>query len=91
MKSGTPEMIEKIKNGYSFSFESELNAKFDKPTMIITGLYDTIVGFVDASKILPYYSKGIYEAVDGAGHALPIEQPDIFNSLVNEWLDKIRV
>jgi pimeloyl-ACP methyl ester carboxylesterase len=35
------------------------------------------------------YPRGSYVVLDRAGHNLQIEQPIVFNALVNEWLDRV--
>jgi pimeloyl-ACP methyl ester carboxylesterase len=74
----------------AFSFDSEpMIKKFERPTLIITGRQDHIVGYQDAWTILENYPRATFAALDRAGHALQMEQEDLFNSLVNEWLDRV--
>ncbi len=77
-------------NGYSFSFD--INAEsdtFDKPTLILMGKQDSAVGYFDAWKLVEKYPRGTFAVLDRAGHNLPIEQEELFNCLINEWLDRI--
>lgn len=49
---------------------------------------DSSVGYKDAINIMDYYPRGSFAILDIAGHNLQIEQPQLFSSLVNEWLDR---
>jgi pimeloyl-ACP methyl ester carboxylesterase len=82
------EKFQKI--GYGFSFDvDDLKDKFEKPALILTGRQDSMVGYKDAWKILDNYPRGTFAVLDKAGHNLQIEQASVFNSLVEEWLDRI--
>lgn len=75
---------------YSFSFEVDSLVKlFDKPTLFLLGRQDTTVGYRDAWKIIENYPKATFAILDQAGHNLQIEEEKLFNSLVNEWLDRV--
>lgn len=74
----------------AFSFDTEaMSKRFEKPTLIITGRQDHIVGYQDAWTILENYPRATFSVLDRAGHALQIEQEGLFNALVNEWLDRV--
>lgn len=77
-------------NGYGFTFDMDTDITLNRyPVLIITALHDHIVGYKDAWSILDKYSNGSFSVLDLAGHNLQIEQPNIFNALVNHWLDKL--
>lgn len=77
-------------NGYSFSFNPDiLPRKFDKPTTFILGRQDLCVGYKDAWNIFDNYTRGCFAVVDKAGHNLQVEQEELFNNLVKEWLDRL--
>lgn len=70
-------------NGYDFSFDiNSLSKHFPKPTLIITGLQDSIVGYRDTWMLLENYPRGTFAVLDMAGHNLQIEQETIFNTLI---------
>lgn len=77
-------------NGYAFSFDvDKLNNKFDKPALILLGKQDNCVGYKDAWSILDKFPRATFAVLDRAGHTLHIEQEEIFNTLVNEWLIRV--
>ena len=54
--------------------------------LILTGKQDSIVGYADAYSIIENYHRVRFLALDGAGHNLEIEQPEIFSSHMKNWL-----
>jgi len=76
--------------GYPFSFNVDEKIKrFEKPSLFLLGRQDLTVGYRDAWDIIEKYSHATYAILDQANHNLQIEQEQIFNVLVNEWLDRI--
>jgi pimeloyl-ACP methyl ester carboxylesterase len=80
--------LNKIKNKYEFSFKVD-QSDFRKPSLFLLGRQDSSVGYKDALDIISKYPRGTFAVLDSAGHNLQIEQPVLFNTLVNEWLDRI--
>jgi pimeloyl-ACP methyl ester carboxylesterase len=79
------------KNGYEFSFDvDKIEPKYDKPTLMLLGRQDSSVGYKDAWDILDNYPRATFAVLDKAGHNLQIEQPELFNALVNEWLSRVK-
>lgn len=71
----------------AFSFDvDELDAPFMKPCLIVVGKQDTEVGYKDQFKLLEKYQNATYCALNRAGHNLQIEQPELFQSIVMNWL-----
>jgi len=78
-------------NEYAFSFHvDKLNNKFDKPALILLGKQDNCVGYKDAWSILENFPRATFAVLDRAGHNLQIEQEELFNSLVNEWIERLK-
>lgn len=67
----------------------KLPTKFEKPTLIMVGRQDHCVGYQDAWNILENYPRATFAVLDRAGHALQIEQDNLFDALVNEWLNRV--
>lgn len=70
----------------SFSFDVDDMEPFMKPCLIIVGKQDTEVGYKDQFGLINKYPCATYCAVEGAGHNLQIEKPDIFSSIVKKWV-----
>lgn len=75
---------------YEFSFDVDnLLQLYDKPTLFLLGRQDITVGYRDAWKIIENYPSATFAILDQAGHNLHIEKANLFNSLVNDWLDRV--
>lgn len=85
------DFLEKLDaNGYDFSFDVDnMKKKFEKPTLILLGRQDSCVGYKDAWSILENYPRATFTVLDRAGHNLHIEQKELFDSLVNEWILRV--
>lgn len=82
--------LQKIKRQYSFSFDvDKVLTPYDKPVLFMLGRQDSYTGYRDAWSILEHYPRATFAVLDRAGHNLQIEQRDLFNALVNEWLDRV--
>lgn len=91
-EDGDPAFQERIRQDpakYSCSFDVDaLNAPFDKPTLIVAGRQDNVVGYRDAWKILENYPRATFVVFDRAGHFME-EKGDLNRALVQEWLDRV--
>ncbi len=59
---------------------------FAGPTLVVAGRLDSTVGYAAALDLLARYPRATAAVVDGAGHALPHERPDVLAALLGEWL-----
>jgi pimeloyl-ACP methyl ester carboxylesterase len=76
--------------GFAFSYNlNNVRMFFQKPSLIIAGRQDHIVGCLDALELLDFFPKADFVLLDSAGHNLQFEQEEAFNFLVNRWLDRI--
>lgn len=76
--------------GYELSFDVDsVDRPFAKPTLILLGQQDDVVGYKDALKILGNYPRATFAVLDKAGHNLQIEQEKVFETLVKEWLGRV--
>ncbi len=76
-----------MQNGYGFSFNVDcVSKRFDRPALILLGKQDDCVGYKDAWDILENFPRATFSIIDKAGHNLQIEQEELFNSLITEWL-----
>jgi pimeloyl-ACP methyl ester carboxylesterase len=76
--------------GYAFSFDVDKHSPvFEKPTLILVGRQDSMVGYRDAWSVLDKYPRATFAVLDRAGHNLQIEQEHLFNALVEEWLSRV--
>ncbi|MDQ0092049.1 pimeloyl-ACP methyl ester carboxylesterase [Paenibacillus anaericanus] len=74
----------------SFSFNVDaLEKPFMKPTLMLTGRQDSIVGYNALWKIIEMYPRASFVLFDRAGHNLQIEQDTLFTETVKEWLYRV--
>ena len=77
---------------YKFSFDVDKMIKsFDRPVLFITGRQDATTGYHDAWGLVEKFPRASFVVLDMAGHNLQIEQPQVFNCIVNNWLDRIEI
>ena len=62
---------------------------FDKPAVLVCGRQDSMVGYLDQARLLPKLTRGTMAVLDIAGHNLQFEQPELFCSLMAEWLQRL--
>ena len=71
----------------SFTFDpDDIEEPCEIPCLIIAAKQDTEVGYKDQFDLMEKYTNSTYIAVENAGHNLQIEQPEIFESMVKNWL-----
>lgn len=76
-------------NGYAFSFDLDQDVTFEKPSLFLLGRQDASVGYKDAWPVQENYPRATFCVLDSAGHNLQIEQVELFNALVKEWLVRV--
>jgi pimeloyl-ACP methyl ester carboxylesterase len=59
---------------------------YEGPTLVVAGRQDSSVGYAAAADLLDYYPRATVAVLDGAGHALPHEQPELLAGLLRDWL-----
>jgi len=62
---------------------------FSKPTLVLTGRQDIDVGYRDAWRLVECYPRATFVALDRADHGLPIDETDLFEALVLNWLQRV--
>jgi pimeloyl-ACP methyl ester carboxylesterase len=66
-----------------------LEYPLEKPVLIIMGKQDSMTGYSESWDFLKIYPRASLAILDNAGHALQIEQPELFHCLTVEWLERI--
>jgi len=61
------------------------------PTIVLAGRQDSSVGWSDPATLVDVYPHGTLAVLDGAGHALLHEQPDVVAALLRHWLAGVGV
>ena len=63
---------------------------YEGPTVVVAGRLDSTVGYAAAIDLVDHYPHASLAVVDGTGHALPHERPDLLRALLDEWLARVR-
>jgi pimeloyl-ACP methyl ester carboxylesterase len=79
--------------GFDSQFSFEINnvvPPFSKPTLIVVGRQDSVVGYRDAWDVIENFPRATFAVLDYAGHAIGFGERDtIFMALVNDWIDRL--
>jgi pimeloyl-ACP methyl ester carboxylesterase len=67
-------------------------APFERPSLLLTGRQDAMVGYAAAFRLLDEFPRATYATLDLAGHWLGrVERPEPFHALVRDWLDRMAI
>lgn len=61
---------------------------FHAPTLIVAGRQDATAGYAHATTLMERYPRATLAVIDGAGHALIHESPQLLGALIDEWLTR---
>lgn len=76
---------------YEFSFDVDrLLEPFEKPTLIITGRQDFVVGYTTAWELLEQFPRATFAVLDRTGHLVSVEQTDLVRGMTAEWLARVQ-
>ena len=83
--------IRSKKEAYAFSFDLDhTSTPFTKPSLILLGRQDCLVGYRDAFRLVDNYPRASFVVLDSAGHAMQIDRAALFSTLVADWLERTR-
>lgn len=86
-------VLERLGQRYAEAYHPETDAEvpFDAPALHVLGRQDDVVGFEDGTALRRHYVRGTVAILDGAGHNLHLERPEVVGALVRDWLDRVEV
>ncbi len=76
--------------GERWELNTPVGAAYEGPTLVVAGRQDSTVGYAAAADLLNRYAHATLSVLDGAGHALPHEQPDLLAGLIVDWLARAK-
>ncbi len=79
-------LIAQLEAVLNYPAPDRIPANFDKATLIISGSEDLLVE-PDDTQLLTHQCQGHHEMINGVGHSIPAEAPEIFQKLVLEFFD----
>jgi pimeloyl-ACP methyl ester carboxylesterase len=83
------EAMARIAERWTLSTSPESGPPYTRPALIVTGRQDSSVGYADQFALLPHYPRATFAVLDVAGHNAQFEQPELFDALMREWLDRV--
>ncbi len=63
--------------------------QIDKPTLILHGSDDQLIPVSDASSMQSVVAGSVLRVLQDSGHLLNLEQPDLFNQAIREYLKEL--
>ena len=75
--------------GEQWELSTPAGPPYDGPTLVVAGRQDSTVGYAAAADLLYHYPRATLAVLDGAGHALPHEQPSLLAGLIDDWLARV--
>lgn len=75
--------------GRNWTFTAPATNPYPGPVLIVAGRQDSVVGYAWAAGAVAGQPHATVAVIDGAGHALPHEQPDVLDGLLRQWLDRV--
>ena len=81
------DFLARIGAGPRFSYLTEVPQAFDGPVLICSGRQEPF-GYQHICALLDIYPRGTCAILDRTGHLLFAEQPELFQTLAGEWLNR---
>jgi pimeloyl-ACP methyl ester carboxylesterase len=82
--------LERLGQRYAFTTDVDaIGEPFDRPSLIVVGRQDSVVGYRDALRLLDRFPRATFAILDAAGHLLEGERPALFAALVDDWIDRV--
>jgi len=89
--SGIPPIVARLESSYDLAVPPERAERpFVRPSLILCGRDDHIVGYQDQWDLMPHYPAATYAALTDAGHALWFDQPELVSAHFADWLMRLR-
>ncbi|MEM7068175.1 MAG: alpha/beta hydrolase [Pseudomonadota bacterium] len=84
-------LAKRVGERFTFGFDlSNPTKRFEQPCLLLNGRQDSMAGYNDMLDALELYPHATLAILDRAGHSLSWEQPELFEALTIEWLERMR-
>lgn len=84
--------VARLRRHYGLSADPDralLAEPFGGPALVLCGRQDPVVGCRDAWRLEPALPHGTFVMVDGAGHDLQLERPELFSACLDQWVGRL--
>jgi pimeloyl-ACP methyl ester carboxylesterase len=82
------EVVDRIMNASTLTPDPEV-APFDGPVAILVGRDDSLIGWRAQRRLADIHPRATFAVVDGAGHALIHERPNLVRAVLEDWIDRL--
>ncbi len=91
LRGADPAVMDRIAADYALEAvpEERHPEPFTAPALHLFGRQDDVVGYEDGLALRDHYPRGSFVVLDGAGHNVHLEQPEITAALIHDWLARI--
>ena len=83
------EAMERIRKNWALTIAPESGPVYTRPSLILCGRQDSVTGYADQYPLTAHYPRATYAVLDMAGHNLQIEQPELLDVLIRDWLARL--
>lgn len=91
ISTNDPGVVERVGANYALPGEPERRfGAFAAPSVLILGRYDSSVGYRDQLDLVDDYPSSTVAVLDRAGHMPFLEQPELVETLLRDWLERVR-
>ncbi|GAA2183991.1 alpha/beta hydrolase [Brooklawnia cerclae] len=91
LEAADQEALARISERYDLAEEPETASltPFTRPTLIVTGRQDQVVGYRDAWASVEHYPRATFAVLDTAGHNVHLDRASLVAALVTDWLERV--
>lgn len=91
LRGADARVIDRLSAAYVEGYEPESDAEepFLAPALHVFGRQDHVVGYEDGLARADHYPHGSFVVLDGAGHNLHLERPQLVGALIRDWLGRV--
>ncbi|QDK71192.1 alpha/beta fold hydrolase [Lactococcus protaetiae] len=87
-KQANEDFLEKLDDKYALSWDVSAAHRYSQPALILLGQQDGTVGFENQLSLILDYPRATVAILDLAGHNLQMEQREVFEELVKNWIER---
>lgn len=92
LKKADYKFIEELRKKYQFEEDASGRIRekiFCNPTLFVCGRQDNCVGYRDLWELVEDYPRATFAVLDVAGHNMQIEQPELFEAMTQNWIERV--
>lgn len=88
-KIADEEAMSRLTDHYELGAQPEDGEAFTRPSVIVTGRQDHVVGYHDSWARIEHYPRATFAVLDEAGHNAHLDAAPLVEALVGDWLRRM--